>query len=402
MRVLEGLKVLDFAWSFAGPMVGRTLADFGATVVRVESAKRADFARYFGPFPNGKRDTEQSATFENCNAGKLGLALDLSREEARPVAREFATWADVVIESFSPGQMARFGLDYETLRALNPGIIMLSTSLMGQTGPYANIAGFGSVGAAFSGFQVLAGKPGELPIGPFSAYTDCVAPRFSLFMLLAALDHRRRTGQGTLIDIAQTESGIQFLAPQIAHYCESGQIAEALGNRDLAFAPHGVFPAQGEHRWVAIVARNDAEWTRLAALLGQPYLAQDSRFATLAARKANEDALEAIIADWTRRQHEDDIERDLQAQGIPAHVVASPADFVSDPQLLARGQFIRLPHPSMGETVVESARYRLSDTPACYDRSAPAIGRDNDYVLRELLGYPPERISALKEAGALT
>lgn len=139
-----------------------------------------------------------------------------------------------------------------------------------------------------------------------------------------------------------------------------------------------MFPALGEHRWVAIVARNDAEWSRLAALMGQTQLAQDPRFATLAARKANEEALETIVSDWTRRQRAKDIENDLQAQGIPAHVVASTAEVVSDLQLLARGYPVRLPHPLMGKAVVEAAPYQLSDTPARYDRSAPSVGRDND------------------------
>src|SRR5262249_367844 len=158
----------------------------------------------------------------------------------------------------------------------------------------------GSGGAALSGFQMLAGNPDEIPIGSAGAYTDCVAPRLSIFVLLAALDHRKRTGEGMWIDVAQVEAAIQMLAPPLPHYGESGAVARAVGNRDSAFAPHGVFRTRGEHRWVAIVARDDAEWSRLAAHIGQPHLAQDPRFADLTARKANEDALEAIIADWTR------------------------------------------------------------------------------------------------------
>lgn len=298
--------------------------------------------------------------------------------------------------------MTRLGLDYEALRALNPRVIMLSTSLMGQSGPLGKTAGFGSAGAAFTGFLSLTGNPGEPPIGQFGPYTDLVAPRFSIFMLLAALDHRRRAGEGMLIDIAQTEATIEFLAPQIAHYCESGHVAGAIGNRDPAFAPHGVFPARGNHRWVAIVARNDVEWNRLAALMGQAHLAQDPRFNTLAARKANEDALEAVISDWSRHHHAEVIEEQLQGHGIPAHVVASSPEIVSDLQLKARGYLVRLPHPVMGEAVIESAPYQLSDTPARYDLCAPTVGRDNDYVLRELLGYSSDRIAALKETGALT
>ncbi len=189
----EDLKVLDLAWVVAGPLIGRTLADYGATVIRVESAKRIDTARVMGPFPGGKMDVQQSALYENCNAGKLGLALDLSSPQGQEIIRKLAEWADVVVESFSPGQMKRWGLGYETLRERNPDLIMLSTSLMGQSGPYSSFAGYGNVGAAMAGFQHLVGEAGALPIGPFGPYTDYIGPRFSIVTLLAALDQRERT-----------------------------------------------------------------------------------------------------------------------------------------------------------------------------------------------------------------
>lgn len=401
-RALEGLKVLDFAWSIAGPLVGRAMADFGATVVRVESSKRPDFGRSFGPFPLGKPETHQGAVFDNYNAGKLGVALDLSRQEARVVAGELAAWADVIVESFSPGQMAKFGLDYQSVRTINPGVIMLSTSLLGQIGPYSKIAGFGSVGAALAGFQVLAGAPNEPPIGCYSAYTDAVAPRFSLVMLLAALDHRSRTGEGMWIDVAQSESAIHFLAPQVAHYADSGEVAQVQGNRDPSFAPHGVFATRGRLRWVAIAVRSDAEWVRFAQLIGQPELSSDPRFSTLEARKSNEDILEDILGQWTRDKLAEEVERLVQAQGIPAHVVAAPADIETDPQLTARGYFVRLPHPERGALVCEAARFSLSDTPAQYSTCAPDIGRHTDRVLREFLGYSTDRIASLRDAGALS
>jgi len=378
------------------------LADFGATVVRVESATRPDPARTFGPFADGQFDLEHSMMFENYNIGKWGLALDLSRDEGRAVARDLAAWADVVVESFSPGQMARFGLDYETLRKRSPGVIMLSTSLLGQTGPHAQVTGFGSAGAALAGFQLLAGNPGEIPIGSGTAYTDSVAPRFSIFLLLAALDHRGRTGEGMLIDVGQVESAIQFLAPQIAHHGESGVNAQADGNRDPSCAPHGAFQTVKEGRWLAVAVRNDAEWQRLAVHMGRPELGLDPRFGTLAARKANEDELEAVVSAWTRDRDAADLESQLQALDIPAHIVTEPGDYVCDPHLLARGHFVRKPHPRMGETIFEGALYRLSDTPARYDRIAPTVGRDSDHVLREYLAYSSERIAALKASGALT
>ncbi len=399
---LAGLKVMDLAWVVAGPLIGRALAEFGATVVRVESSKRVETARMMGPFPGGKADVQQSVLFENCNVNKFGLSLDLSKPEARAVALELACWADVVIESFMPGQMAKFGLGYERLSALNPALVMVSTSLMGQTGPYAQFSGYGNVGAALAGYQMLVGHPGELPIGPFGPYTDYVGPRFAIVTLLAALDHRRRTGEGCLIDVSQAEAGVAFLAPQVAEYAASGRSAGALGNRDPYCAPHGVFRAQSSDAWVAIVARDDAEWLRLARTVGGEALATDPRFATLAGRKSNEAALEAIVAAWAAVREAHEIQRELQALGVPAHGVSASEEFCADAQLQARGHFVRLPHALMGETLVEGSRYLLSETPAVFERSAPTFGRDNAWVLAELLGYDAERIASLGAAGALS
>lgn len=402
VRPLEGLKVMDLAWVVAGPLIGRTLADFGATVVRIESSKRVETARLMGPFPGGRMDVNQSVLFENCNANKRGLSLDLSRPDARAVALDLSRWADVIVESFMPGQMQRFGLDYPRVKALNPSVIMLSTALMGQTGPYASMSGYGNVGAALSGYQMIVGNPGEMPVGPFGPYTDYVGPRFSLVTLLAALDHRQRTGKGCFIDVSQAEAGIAFLGPQIADYCATGRVVEAAGNRDPYCAPHGVYRARGDNRWVAIVARDDAEWRKLASLVGGETLAADPKFATLSLRKLNEDELDARLSTWTANQEAIDVERTLQAAGIPAHVAVASEDFVQDEHLHARGHFVRLPHPLMGESVVEAPRYRLSETPATFERCAPTFGRDNDYVLRELLGYSEERVATLQESGALT
>lgn len=417
----EGLKVLDLAWVVAGPVIGRMLADYGATVVRVESSQRVDTTRVMGPFPGGRIDPRQSGLFENCNAGKLGLTLDLASPGGQQVARDLARWADVLVESFSPGQMQRWGLGYETLRESNPGLVMLSTSLMGQTGPYASFAGYGNIGAAMAGFQQLVGWPGELPIGPYGPYTDYVGPRCAIVALLAALDHRRRTGEGCHLDISQAEAGMQFLAPQIADYSVTGRVAEHAGNRDPQMAPHGVFPCRvpwpsgsiagagqaadadpaGVPGWVAIAVRSDAEWQALAALVGGEALAGDPRYASLVQRKANEDALEALIAQWTEPRSAHEIVESLQWLGVPAHVAACSRDMVEDPQLRARGHFVGVAHPLMGVSTVETTRYRLSETPGAPRRCGPTPGRDNEFVLREFLGYGDEEIASLEEAGVL-
>lgn len=396
---LEGLKVVDLAWVVAGPAIGRALADYGATVVRVESSVRIETARFMGPFPGGKPDPQRSALFDTYNTGKLGLALDLGREEARAVVMDLVRWADVLIESFAPGQMARWGLGPDTLREANRGLVGVSTSLMGLSGPYASFAGYGNVGAAVAGFQGLAGQPDALPLGPYGPYTDFIGPRFGLVALLAALDHRSRTGEGCWLDVSQAEAGMQFLGPQIADCAETGHVPAVAGNRDPQFAPHGVFRCAGDDAWVAVAVRDDAEWTRLATLLPAEARAEDLR--TLADRKAREDQVEDLVAQWCGQLTAAEAEETLQALGIPAHGVSSSADMIADVQLAARGHFVRLPHPLGGESVVDASRFRLSETPAAYARPAPHFGRDARHVLVDLLGYDAGRFTRLEEAGVL-
>ena len=396
------LKVLDLAWVVAGPLIGRTLADYGATVVRVESAKRVDTARVMGPFPGGKTDIQQSALYENCNAGKLGLALDLSAAQGRQIIRELVTWADVLVESFAPGQMQRWGLGYEALREIKPDLVMVSTSLMGQTGPYASFAGYGNVGAAMAGFQLLVGEHDAMPVGPFGPFTDFVGPRFALVALLAALDQRRRTGEGCWLDVSQAEAGIQLLAPQLADHAVSGHVAMPNGNRDAHMAPHGVFPcAGGDDAWVAIAVRDDRDWQALAVAVGGLPLAQDTRYATLALRQQHEDELEALITTWTSQRSAEEVQTLLQQRAVPAHMASGSVEMLGDPQLRARGHFIELDHPLMGTSTVEASRFVLSDTPGSPVRAAPTFGRDSAWVLRELLGYAEEEVEALARAGIL-
>jgi benzylsuccinate CoA-transferase BbsF subunit len=403
-RALSDLQVLDLSWVVAGPAVGRVLADYGAEVVRVESSTRLDTSRLIGPFHGGTQTPESSILHGDVNAGKLGLTLNLKLEPARDVVRDLVRRADVVIESFSPGVMERWGLGYERLKELNGSVIMLSTSLMGQNGPYRNFAGYGNMGAAMSGFQSLVGWPDRPPLGPYGPYSDYVAPRFALVVLLAALDRREQTGEGCWIDVSQTEAAIQFLAPQVAEHAATGRVAAADGNRDPALAPHGVYPCVDDGSdvggaWVAIAVRDDDEWRALAELIDLP---DDDRFVTTAGRLAAADELDDLVGAWTETRVAQKVETLLQERGIPAHVAVSSVTALVDPQLVARGHFVELDHPLFGKTVVQGSRYRLSETPAVVERPAPTLGRDNDHVLRELLGYDDARIASLEESGALT
>jgi len=398
---LADVKVFDLMWAIAGPLATRVLADHGATVVRVESARRPDVCRTLAPFLDLPPGPESSALFHNMNAGKLMLALDLGTVAGRTVALDLVRWADVVAEAFLPGTMQSWGLDYESLRRLKPDLIMVSTCLMGQTGPLAHYAGFGNLAAAITGFTYLCGWPDRAPAGPFGAYTDYVAPRFLAASVLAALDHRRRTGEGQHIDLAQAEASLHFLAPAVLDYTANGHVQTANGNRDRDDAPHGVYPAAGADSWIAIAVADDTQFAALCEVIGRPELAGDVRFASPAVRRRHQDALDEYIAAWTRERSAGETEAALQACGVPASAVQNSRDLLDDPQLAHRGHFVRLSHPTLGTTTVEGARARLSRTPARVAGSAPTLGRDTQHVLRAILGYDDQRIAELTAAGAL-
>jgi len=398
---LADVKVLDLMWVMAGPSATRVLADYGATVVRVESTRHIDTARTMAPYYGGTPGPESSSFFNNLNAGKLGVTLDLTKEAGRAVLLDLVRWADVVCESFSPKVMPAWGLDYESLRRVKPDIIMLSTCLMGQSGPLSGFAGFGSLAAAISGFYELTGWPDRPPAGPFGAYTDSMAPRFAAAAILAALDHRARTGEGQYIDQSQAESALHFLGPALLDCTVNGRVQGRAGNRDPQLAPHGVYPAAGEDRWVAIAVGNDEQWQALCAAMERPQLVRDERFASSSARLAHQNELDAIVAEWTATREAEAVEAALQARGVPASAVQDTSDLYADPQLNHRGQFVQVAHPVHGTIVVEGSHFRLSRTPARIERGAPTFGEHNQHVLETVLGYSPERIAELAAEGVL-
>jgi benzylsuccinate CoA-transferase BbsF subunit len=297
--------------------------------------------------------------------------------------------------------MRAWRLDYESLRQVKPEIIMLSTCLMGQTGPLAQFAGFGNLAAAVSGFFSLTGWPDRPPAGPFSAYTDYVAPRFTAAAILAALEYRDRTGEGQYIDQSQTESALHFLGPAILDYTVNRRVQPAVGNRDPNMAPHGVYPAAGEDRWIAIAISTPVQWASLCTALQQPELLEDERFATVVARRAHHEVLDGMIAAWNQRHTAEEAEQRLQAHDIPASAVLGMYDLATEPQLAHRQHFVELDDPRQETTTVEGSRFKLSRTSAQIDRLAPTLGRDNREVLETILGYSAERIAALAAQGIL-
>ncbi len=401
MLPLDDVKVVDFMWALAGPGTTRTLADYGATVVRIESATKIDGARTVGPFYKNTPSNDGSGLFGTYNAGKLGLGLDLSKPQAREVVLDLVRWADVVCESFSPKAMRAWKLDYESLRLIKPELIMLSSCLMGQTGPLSSFVGFGNMAAAVSGFYNLGGWPGRAPSGPFGAYTDYVAPRFGAVSVLAALDYRKRTGEGQYIDQSQAESALHFLSPALLDCAANGRVAQGLGNDDPNFAPHGVYPTRGENGWVAIACLTEEHWLALCAAMARDELAQNESFATLSNRLTNRRTLDQIIGSWTTGLPAKDLEILLQRIGIPAAAVKDSKGVCEDEQLASRGYLIDIAHPAVGRTVVEGSRFILSRTQAMTPRPAPTIGGDNEHILKEILRYDEGRISELVALGAL-
>jgi crotonobetainyl-CoA:carnitine CoA-transferase CaiB-like acyl-CoA transferase len=397
---LAGLKVLDFMWSLAGPFTTRALADHGATVVKIESVHKIDAARGFMPLWNNEAGAENSALFDTTNAGKRSLALDLSTPGARDVVRDLVRWADVVTETFSPRAMKAWGLDYDELRKINPKLIMFSSNLTGQYGPLATFAGYGNLGAALAGFYGLAGWPDRAPSGPFGAYTDYTSTHFMLATIAAAVDHRRRTGEGQHIDLAQAEAAMHFLAPALLDCSATGRVATRLGNADPEMAPHGIFPCRGEDRWIAIACATDDQWPALARHLGLAALADDPGLATAAGRLARGDELDAAIAAVTSGRDETELMEELQAVGVPAHRVQNSPECVTDPQLLHRGHFVEIPHAER-RSIVEDCRFRLTRTPGHPSGPAPTLGEHTFEVLTELLGYDGDRIADLAAAEVL-
>ena len=397
-RPLDDVKVLDFMWALAGPGATRTLADYGATVVKVESELKPDVLRGVHPFIGEEGGQENALQFHSINAGKMDLTLDLSLPEARAVVLDLVAWCDVLTESFSPKAMENWGLTYDVLREVNPELVMFSSCLMGQTGPMRLYAGFGTMAAAIAGFYPVTGWPDRIPAGPFTAYTDYISPKLGVMLILSALAERDRTGQGQHIDFAQMEGALHFLATEFADEEINGRTAGRSGNADRHMCPHSVYPAAGDDRWVAIACETDEHWAALANLLVAD---AELRELDIAGRRARSETIDAAITAWTEAHDAADIEAALQACGVPAHRVNDAADLMADPQIVSREHFLAVPHAKHGRTWVENSNFELSRTPGRPLWGGPMFGEHNMEVLEGILGYDADKIAELVIAGAL-
>ena len=400
-QIFEGIKVADFTWVGVGPITVKNLADHGATVVHIESHTHLDTLRMTPPFKDGVAGVNNSAFMADYNTSKYGVSLDVNKPKGVEIARKLILWADVVAESFSPRAMAKWGLDYETIRKLKPDIIYYSASQQGHGGPHSGFIGFGMMMASLSGYAHLTGWPDRDPATPYGAYTDFISPFFGSAALVAALDHRRKTGVGQHLDLSQLECGLQLIAPVQMDYVLNDHEMIRDGNRDPRAAPHNAYPCLGNDSWCAIAVFTDEEWTSLCMVLNRPDTVRDPRFETLEARKANEDELDRLIGEWTRERDAQDVMETLQSAGVPAGVVLSAEGQFNDPQVKHRGFFHYLDHQVIGRHAYDGFSFDLSRTPGTL-AAAPTLGQHNDYVYKEILGMTDEQIGDLIAEGVIT
>lgn len=402
-HVLDGIKVADFSWIGATPMATRELALQGATVIRVECHRAVDDLRVSSPFKNGVPHLDGSAVFGMFNAGKYSISLDLNRPRAKEVARRLILWGDIVAENMTPGTMAKWGLDYESCRAIKPDLIYLSSSTEGQSGPLCRMHGHGYQAVGTVGFSHLTGWPDRGPTLLKNAYTDTVAPFFSATLLVGALAYRKRTGRGMYIDQSQNEAGAALLGHVYLDCAvNSRKDMKCQGNRDQCAAPHGIYPCQGDDRWVALAVTNETEWEALCQAIGIPEWTKGQKFRGVLARKRNEDELDRLLAEWTASRSPEQVTVLLQGKGVPAAVVQNGEGLFQDPQLKYRDRYHQLPHKVQGMPTYRGPAYRFSETPFTIAKASPCLGEDNDWVYKDVLGFSDDEIGEMLADGTIT
>lgn len=420
---LDGIRVADFSWYGAGPIGTQTLAWYGAEVIRVESEARVDGLRVAGPSVPGKSGYNVSGYYNNFNTNKLSFTLNMARPEARDIALRFIAKCDVVVENYQVQVFENWGLTYEAMKAVREDVIFVRMPVAGTTGPHRDFSAFGAVMTPTTGLSHLSGYPDRPPIGVGTNYPDYVInPGHQAVAVLAALRHRRRTGRGQYVEVAQLESTIAVVGPAIIDFTANGRLQTRDGNRQENAAPHNAYPClprpittqplappaitqfgavtgpppTEDDRWLAIACFSDIQWQALCRVIGDPAWTNDERFSTLLARKRNEAELDRLIGEWTRGQVAEDAMRRLQAAGVPAGVVHNAEDVLDhDVHMRERGYFRYLEHPEAGREAYDGSPFRLSKTPGGPVRPAPLLGEHTHYVAKEIIGLSDDDIAEL-------
>ena len=399
---LEGIRVAEFAWVWAGPYAGVLLSTLGAEVIKVEGPKRLDLTRRSVVWPRAeeaplKIGPDAGMAFNTMNLNKRSLALDLSQAEGRELALRLAAECDVIYDNMRPGAMVKLGLDYENLREANPDLIVASSSGRGHGGPETEYLGYAMVHQGVAGGAYISGYPDDHPTHS-GGDVDLMNAITLAFSVVAALHHRERSGEGQFIDYSQCEGVSSILGEVLLEYEMTGKIPERAGNAHRSSAPHSVYRCWGIDRWLAIEVHSDEEFARLAATMDRSELAEDPLFATAAARKRNEAELDRIIGDWTRERDRDWLARELLGAGVAAAPSRDARDLYADSHLRARGSFATVEHPEWGDLELVGPPFRIEGRDLS-PRRAPLLGEHTDAILGGLLGLSAEELDDYRRRG---
>ncbi len=401
VKPLCGVRVLDLTWAWAGPFCSLNLAHLGAEVIRVESEMRADLYRRLPVYPVGVEEgLNKSGMFNQWNQGKSSVTINLGTDDGIDLVKQLVAHADVVVQNFATGVLERMGIGYEVLKEINPRIILASVSGYGQFGPYAEYMGYGPAIPPLTGLSAATGYIGGEAEELGLSMPDPTAGITAAYAVMGALLRREETGCGDHLDISLWEATAVLNAEAWMGYAMNGTLPERMGNRDRNMAPHGVYRCEGDDAWISIAAVDDEHWAALAQLI-DPDLVADTRFADLTSRKINEDALDAILAEWTKDKERWALTELLQAKDIAAMPTCSTRDVVEDPHLNARGFIERLEHPEVGARAHAGIPWRLHHRPNGVAASAPCLDADTDTCLKEILGLRDDQIARLRADGII-
>jgi succinyl-CoA--D-citramalate CoA-transferase len=383
--------VLELGAFLAGPFCGQLLADFGAEVIKVEPPGKGDPMRQWGRH----RYNGQTLWWPVLARNKKSITIDLRTPAGQALVKQLVPKVDILLENFRPGTLEEWGLGYDELRELNPGLIMVRVSGFGQTGPYRNKAGFGSIGEAMGGIRSITGFPDRPPTRIGISIGDSLAATFATIGALTALHQRGRSGYGQVVDIGIFEAVLALMESMVPEYHLTGHIRERTGNVLPNIAPSNIYPT-ADGSWFAIGANADSIFRRFATAMGRPDLADDERFATHSARGANQSELDDLIAAWTIAHDADTIQRLLDEHSVPAGRIYTAREMLSDPHFQARQAIVSVQDPKIGEIKMQNVFPRLSDTPGGIDWTGPELGQHNDEVLHGLLGLSEREVADLR------
>jgi crotonobetainyl-CoA:carnitine CoA-transferase CaiB-like acyl-CoA transferase len=398
---LEGIRVLDFSWVWAGPYACRVLAELGAEVIKIEGHKRSDLTRrsVVWPLPQPvptKIRPNQGLGYITVNLNKKSLTLDLSKPEGVRIARQLAAQSDLVIDNMRPGAMEKLGLGYEELKKVRRDIIVATLSSRGYGGPHTDYLGFATIHQAVGGAAYISGHPESHPTHGTPGDADLMNGLTLAYACLAALNHRIRTGEGQFIDFSQCEGVSSLIGEILLGYAMNGRIQERLGNRHPFYCPHNVYKCWGVDRWLALEIHSDREFARLAQILSRPELAEDPRFADMASRKRNENELDGLIESWTSQRDRDWMVNEFCKAGLAASPSREARDVYADAHFRERSTFMQIEHPEIGLVEIIETPWKISGLQKP-NRHAPLLGEHNDYVLKELLGLGEKEVKELQE-----